>query len=229
MNILEIIKENDKIPRGTSFITWDKKFLCLNYASIGEESYNRYFNRLDFEERTYSKVIKLELLTDFINELPSNILLFQNLKEINIKGSRFWNLDMTQIPNTVEILYLTEHSNLSAECINGMDELINLSAIYLDFDTFKFFNIFIDSDYYNLNNDNSNSDIIPIPNLPKLKFITFCSGTFYKKESLKNDWLTIFKDHQLFRDIKNRISSVEIDYSTDFDIKMTLKNIMVVS
>jgi hypothetical protein len=224
------IKKKTLKTRMSSFITEDKKFLCLSYNNnisdgSSEESYNIYFDQLDNEQQIYTKVEKLELETDFINEIPKNVSKFIKLKELHVKGSRFWNLEMSQISTSVEVLYLTDHSNLSRGCVNGMDKLTNLSSVYLDFYPFNFLNIFeFEFGEYQSSEDSNEDNIIPIPNLPKLKFITFCSGILYSKEDVKSNWQSLFTEHQLFSNIKTRIASVEIDNNGCFDIKVTLND-----
>ncbi len=116
MNILKIVENiycTDNTNYSNSCITRDRKMLCLSYPMFDskETGFDEYFDKLDLEEQIYDKVETLILESDFIYEIPNNVLKFKNLKKINVVGSRFWNLESKQIPASVEILYLTEHTN----------------------------------------------------------------------------------------------------------------------
>lgn len=219
MDILNIIPNNvEPFPSSKcleSWITEDRQYLNLSYASLEngcfEQSYNKYFDELDLEEQTYTKVIKLSIETDFINRIPDNVMRFQNLTHLKITGSRFWDLSMDQIPETVRVLYLTEHSNLQPECLKGMDKLINLEEFCVDWHPFGFDNILIDLDYDTVEEVEQDEILFPITNLPKLKKIIFRSGIFYSKQDFKIKWIEILKIHPLFQNIRNRITNVSIE------------------
>lgn len=223
MNILKVV--NDNITNDIdlyNFITENKKFLYLSYPNIGdncsEEAYNKYFNQLDTEVGIYDKTEKLIFETDFIKKIPNNVLNFRNLKEIDIRGARFWELDCSHIPISIEVLRLIEHSNLHSKCINGMDKLINLTTLDLNCKPFDFSHIL---EYYeNTDTDEDEIDIIPIPNLPNLGSITI--HTNYYKYNLKPNWMTFFVNHALFNNIKNRINKLGLSGEDCIKIKIYL-------
>jgi hypothetical protein len=125
---------------------------------------------------------------------------------------------MEQIPETVEILYLTEHSNLQPRCVEGMDKLTNLKELHIDLITFGFADIFVYPDGYV---DYCNTeDIIPIPNLDKLKTMRFCSGIMYTRTDLKENWIDEFIAHPLFVNIEHRI--IDVTFSDDYKSEITL-------
>ncbi len=104
-----------------------------------------------------------------------------------------------------------------------MEKLVNLSEIYLDIKPFDFSNIF---EYCNQQFSNINiNDRIPIPDLPKLKSVSFHTGIFYKHEDLKFDWKKIFKNHYLFSKIKMRIIKVLLNESSSFPIIQVTLNV----
>lgn len=219
MNILKVVGNDLQTNSFISFITGDRKFLCLLYPSINND-YNSYFDKLDSEEGTYNKLEKLRIETDFINAIPENVSKFINLKTLIIEGSRFYDLKMIQVPISVEVLYLVEHTNLQRECIEGMDRLINLTSLYLDFKPFGFLNIF--KGEYNENKSENNIITIP-PNLMKLKLIEFHSSIGYSKEMLKHDWKTVFIRNGLFSNIRDRIKDIIVEDDLWFDISIMLE------
>ncbi len=194
----------------------------IDYTSPGIAEYNEYFDKLDLKDNIYNTTKKLTLDTNIITRLPDNIWKFKIVKEIDIRGTRFWNMDMTQIPKTVEILHLTELLNVSIKCFNGMNQMENLQILYLNFDIFVSASLFIFSDK-TTELIGSCDDFIPIPNLPKLKNIIFENDTdCYTDDTLKEIWTTILIDDMLFSKIKHRIISVEA-YDIDSFFKVIIK------
>lgn len=210
MHILKIINENIMYnTHNNNFITENKKFLCLSYPNIGdncnEEAYNKYFDQLDSEVGIYDKTEKLFLETDHIYKIPSNILKFRNLKEIDIRGSRFWDLNCSQIPISIEIIHLIEHSCLGCDCINGMDKLINITTLDLDCNPFNISRIFEYHDPIEIDE----TDVIPIPNLPNLESITL--RTICSKSELIPNWMPTFTNHRLFNNIRDKIDKIDLE------------------
>src|SRR5438067_11112693 len=116
-----------------------KSLILGDYSS--EDNYNQYFDQLNQNVDAYKSLETLSIETDNINEIPRNVSKFKNLIELRISGSRFWNLTMERIPKSVKVLYLIHHSNLQANCLKGMDRLINLVELHLDFYPFGFSNL----------------------------------------------------------------------------------------
>jgi hypothetical protein len=104
------------------------------------DDYNELFDELN----SYDTLETLKITTDFINSIPSNVLKFKNLKTLIADGSRFWDLTMEQVPTCVEVLDLTRQSNLSPECLRGMERLVNLKELRID----DVFNIIGGEEYY---------------------------------------------------------------------------------
>src|SRR5438105_4908724 len=75
--LLTTLKSHEKEPHMESFITEDHTYLNLSYLRLDEGcSYNQYFDQLDKEIQTYTKVKKLRIETDFIYSLPDNVSKF---------------------------------------------------------------------------------------------------------------------------------------------------------
>jgi hypothetical protein len=151
----------------------------------------------------------MNLQTDFIGSIPSNISHFVNLKHLEVSGSRFWNLKMSQVPVTVTKLILVHHTNLSPECTKGLERLVNLEHLELDIHPFGLYHIFDGGEYDN-NNENYD-DIIPIYNLPKLKMIVLESGIGFRKNELLDNWRDIVKNNKLFDNLRYRINCIEYE------------------
>ena len=141
------------------------------------------------------------------------------MTDLTVSGSRFWHLTMEQVPPTVEKLYLTEHSNLQPNCIKGMDNLINLTDVHLDFEPFAFHGLF---EYPPHGSYHDMEDIVPIPDLPKLTNILFKCGVHHDITDLKKNWIVLVMSHPLFKNIQNRIKSVNFDGSA---LIINLKNL----
>jgi len=106
--------------RFKNYISKDKNILILS-ADIQNNGYNDdydgYFDKLNDEVQIYDITETLIINSDSINEIPNNVLKFNNLKKLNVSGSRFWNLQLTQVPKSVETLIFIDHSNLPLYCL----------------------------------------------------------------------------------------------------------------
>jgi hypothetical protein len=222
MKMIKVINDND-IEREqchfNEFITQDSKYLYLSYSSLVEDecnirSYDKYLDELHVNFNIYNLTEKLFLNTDFISELPSNILKFNNLKEIEVQGSRFWDLECLQLPTSVTICRFIDHTNLIPTCIVGMDRLTNLVSLHLDDGPFDFIQLIDANRYLKRHYSDETLEIIPIPNLSTLKSINIYPGDDIK--ILVPDWKDRVMKHKLFINIKNRIVNVEIknEYET---------------
>src|SRR3989338_5401263 len=68
-----------------------------------EERYNLYLSEYKYKENI--KVIYIH--NDCINDIPSNISQFNNLKRLIVEGSRLMNLDnINLLPNSLEYLWI---------------------------------------------------------------------------------------------------------------------------
>lgn len=205
VNNSDIRKENKYF---NEYITQDNKYLHLSYSSLVNngsslESYNEYLDELDLKFNIYKLTEKLFLCTDFIHKLPSNILKFINLKEIEVDGTRFWDLNCSQLPISITTIRFY-YTNLSSDFIIGMDRLINLYSLHIYDRSFDFSRIHIDEQH--------NPDLDkPIPNLPVLKFINIylCEATELYLAS--NNWKNKIMNHKLLSDVKNRIINMEFE------------------
>ncbi len=124
------------------------------------------------------------------------------------------------VPSTLEVLCLTDHSNLSSDCLVGIDELINLKELHLDASAFFIDQLLIYPDREENKNDKNN---IPIANLPNLKIVSFVFGIIIFKEDFLDNWIELLKADFLFSIINQRISSITFEYDMVYQIIVTLK------
>jgi hypothetical protein len=178
------------------------KSLRLDYYSAEgfdgckEESYNNYFDELN----EYDTLEELYIHTDFIHNLPSNVLKFTKLKKLEIAGSRFWNLTMERVPVSVEKLIMTEHSNLSPRCIIGMNRLVNLKELWVD-DVFDVWvHIATDTDCTCTDKYTSDEPIISMHHIPNL-LVVIKQGWCGHWE-LEKGWQNKIAKIKVFQDIR---------------------------
>ena len=202
-----IIKyKNIKFPSTEHFcaiLTENNEYLHLSYVGIEstQESYNFYFDELNKDKNIYTRVSKLSIETDFIYDLPSHIFKFINLTHLSIAGSRFWDLNMTKIPNTAKVLHI-EDANCGEYCLEGIEGLCNLEELHVNLDRFNLQGIF---EYGCEDNEISESFI----HLPNLKKIWLRSGVVYNQSDLKENWRSILLDNISFQKIRENIVSVD--------------------
>lgn|SRR3989338_2805871 len=94
-----------------------------------EERYNLYLSEYKYKENI--KVIYIH--NDCINDIPSNISQFNNLKRLIVEGSRLMNLDnINLLPNSLEYLWIKGGNIPFYKISDQLGHLKNL--IYLDLD-----------------------------------------------------------------------------------------------
>ncbi len=198
-------------PYHSSYFSSDYTILHLDYYSIENNQYNEFFEQMNDSYHIYSQVQTLYICTDFINELPEVILNFQVLKNIIVEGSRWWNLNMTQIPTSIEMVAFTGQSNLTANSLKGCERLINLKTLKLDPCAF---NIKIRE----LWESNNPIDLdISIPNLSNLIVIIF---ELPYGDVLDNpNWSIEISQHPVLVQVKHRIKTITYDHG---DIQIIL-------
>lgn len=203
-----------KAEFGDMGLSGDRKFLHLNYYSFkgfkgsSEEEYNKLFDELNL----YDTLEEFYLVTNFIYSIPSHVLKFTKLKTLTIEGTRFWGLTMEQIPASVEVLDLTRQSNLTVNCIKGMERLVNLKKLYLD----DIFGIITNRYYIN------NEPTIPLAYIPGL-IVEFQTELYpYDKE----DRVIVEKrlrDNKLFSGLNFELNDYGEDNEDDYIIRMRVK------
>ena len=193
--------DDKKTPRSMdSFISADSKHLYLSHDLMD------LMDQLD--KNTYHRVEVLRFETDLIHRLPENILElgFENLKYLSVSGSRFWDFDMRQVPENVQTLVLVDQANLQDTCIRGMERLNNLRELRISMEPFDF------SDIFNrqVHMKHHHYKMVTMPLIPRLRHIYFHTGVGYRKEDLVTGWKRIFKSNQLFTQIKQHITQIEL-------------------
>jgi hypothetical protein len=187
----------------------------------------------------YDTLETIQLKTDYFYGTPLCISKFKKLTNLEISGSRMWDLNMRSIPNSVKVLKFITYANLPSKCIEGMHKLINLETLYLDIDSFSLKLIKPCYSFSRWNYDKQK--IIPIPNLQNLTTIIFLINKDFYYENGKNDFsdkaeceqlIENNKDyistHSLFENIVHRINNICFSSKCDYDcnsyliIKLTL-------
>ncbi len=191
--------------------------------SHSTKSYNDFFDRLNQSEKTYVTVESLYLETNYLRSIPEKIKEFQRLNELTITGSNFWDLNLINIPITVNILRLVKYTRLRSIDLLGLDRLINLQELHVDATAFYLEQLFL----YSCRVDDSYGHyVIAMPNLPKLKCICFYYNQIPLKNQLKEDWIDLLKKNPLFHHIVNRIDSIKITNNLE-QITITLKTQLI--
>jgi len=205
LKVVEIVPNDTNGASFKNFLTEDRTFLHLSYPGLddGIEGYNNFFDWLDQSDHTYDTVKRLTIETDFIYSLPAGVSKFQNLAKLVVSGSRFWDFTCELVPTSVTHLDLTDHSNLQPKCIKGMDRLVNLCELKLDWTPFGFNGLFFweEIDVTEIH--------IPIPDHPSLASIWFRSGIYARFSDLRDDWQKIFFSLPLFDKIRHRIAQID--------------------
>ncbi len=142
MKELKIFDSTQEKSTPNNYLTLDRKYLHLYEINLKEsfntKLYDEFFDQLNNTQNIYSTVENLYLQTDLIDSIPRQIKKFEKLNQLTISGTRFWNLDLINVPQSVKVLSLIDHLNLHSNCLIGMDQLINLEEIYLEAETFYF-------------------------------------------------------------------------------------------
>ena len=177
------------------------------------EGYNNFFDKLDNEINSYTNVKSLYIETDFISYLPENVMKFKNLISLRVSGSRFWDLNMEQVPTTVKYLSFIEHSNLANDCVKGMERLVNLEILIIDEEPFRIIT-------HETNYNEEYEEIIPVVDLPKLK--TIFLDKYFNMSIFEGDCSDEhITNNPFFNNIRHRIDKIKfLDYK-----KKPLENI----
>ncbi len=166
------------------------KYLHLSYPNIenisedSEEGWNVSISEMNKIFKVYDECEKMYLETDFYWKFPKIFLNFLKLKELKIEGIRLFDIDCTQIPESVEVLEIYS-CNLNSNVLNGIEKLMNLKTIKLSIDILE------------------NNHII-FPNLTNIKEIYFYSDPFLGEEDIFNN--------NIFDNIRNRITKINNEY-----------------
>lgn len=179
-------------------------------AMYDEENCNKILDDL----KSYDTLKELHIHGDSILAIPSNVLKFKNLKYLEVSGCRFWKLNMTQVPISVETLILTRHANLQPKCIVGMERLVNLKNLEI----MDVFGITACVDVEQTACD-SPCDDLRLPNMKGLT-ITFESQT--RGFTPIHGWREQVLNDALFKNIKNDDNiTLEADTGSALVVKFT--------
>ena len=181
--------------------------LHLGYPPI--QDYDAYFDQLDTEISSYKSIKNLIMITDYIYEIPPTVKKFQNLEYLNLIGSRWWDLNMTQVPKNVSYLRLTNQTNLQPECLEGMENLTNLKQLYLDMAPFDIISSITHEWCYHYREKVQNmKPNINLVDLSSLKLIVFDLGIGAHADDIIDNWKEVLLAHPLFKNIKHRIDNM---------------------
>jgi hypothetical protein len=164
----------------------------------------------------YSMVTHLAIETDSIHELPKEVSKFRNLIFLNVQGSRFWDLKMTQVPVSVRFLYFISLSNLTCSCLEGMEKLIQLEELHIDVGPWQLDKILLDQELDDLEYETR----IPFAYIPHLRSITFYIGYPLDNASIEPGWEKRIKSHWLFDQTRCTIKSITYTGEMGFTIEM---------
>lgn len=168
-----------------------------NFDGCKTSSYDELFDKLNL----YDTLQILTIGTDFINILPPNVLKFKKLKSLTVIGSRWCDLNMTQIPPSVERIVLVDQTNLSYRCLIGMEKLVNLKELYLDYSAFNLPAI-NDPDYlYTNDHTDVPADQVQLVQIPNLS-IYLVYNMYVKTNNFISGWEFLILDHYLFKNMK---------------------------
>ena len=172
--------------------------LNLNYPpSKGIEGIRpRILPELNKRLKIYSVVKKLTIETDFLNQLPVEFRNFETVCEMNIQGSRWWNLTCENLPISTKKLVMWEQSNLNPSVMTGSERLINLQEIILDWETF--FTFGDDSQYLDIQAITEN--VVPIARMGSLLTVTFQAGQSFWGDEMDDDWKERVISSPLFKE-----------------------------
>ena len=207
-------------------------YLCLSYASqekldsrepwlleIGDVLHDIHepciFEELDRTENIFENVTHLYVDHSRLFELPLAAKRFQKLEFVDIRGCRCWDLAMSQVPQTVTTLKFIDQTNLSQECVNGMEGLVRLQHLYLDFDTFNLLPIFHE---YQVRDCFTTTPNVPLVNISTLQNIHLTGISDDPEETFVEDWPTRIREVDLFANIRARIRNVCLNDSNDIVI-----------
>jgi hypothetical protein len=227
-NIVDILENEDdeeaKHERHfDNFLSHSWTYLHLSYPGVRYDfdgaGYDELFDYLNDIYSIYELVDNLYIETDFINRIPANVMKFVNLEKLTITGSRFWDLNMTQVPPSVTKLDLTEHSNLSTNCIIGMEKLTNLEELVLDGYPFDL-GIFTTA-----SREDRYEKCGALANLPSLKEVAFKWGGVWPPHELVDGWKDVIIKHEIFSNIKSRIKHSAIEITDDELLTINLSDV----
>jgi hypothetical protein len=197
--------------------TYDLKTVKIVYPHIKDDKDKSYVERLDeyideLDNRydIYDLTENLHLETDSTSDAPSNLLCFKNLKTINLFGSRFSNINMDCLPNTVEEIGVSG-SNLDGFLYNGLYKKQNLKKLWVDCDDFGF------DDVSSSNNKACErfDDVFPLDDILTLGKIVITTSHCWNDKDIKEDYAEIIKNNSLFAEIKYRI--IRVDHISGHD------------
>jgi len=122
-----MIKVVDHLPKTNFYdtcITKDgtRMYYCPSYEN--EEEMDQEF--------VIQNVKDIDTCSDFIWYIPKWISSCLELEKIRVKGSRWFNLELSQLPKNVQWVEFVEQTNLNIDCLKGMECCEKLVHLFLD-------------------------------------------------------------------------------------------------
>jgi len=121
--------------KGNTICIYDHfRFTNQELVALHQDNQFNFFQRLQQEYHVFEMIENMTIETDGCFGFENDILKqFTKLKYLHISGSRWWNLQMNQFPDSIESLQLTDSANLSLKKLwNGIETMVNLKTLYLD-------------------------------------------------------------------------------------------------
>ena len=182
------------------------------YYCMVEDSkdFDLYLDSINEKYDVYEKITCISIETASVVSLAKNFLKFVRVKEIIFNGPRFFYLNCTNIPKSVEKIDATEQTNLPESFLFGSETLTNLTEIRLcgrPYVDGRDFPEYYDPEYSLEPLENPT----PIADLPRLERIIIVCESFQVNEFAvfnANDYKTLITNLSLLKNVKYRIFNV---------------------
>lgn len=197
---------------------FDGRLLYLSYPDVRNDgltnkegllNLDREFINLDKEYNIVENTSELYIESDLYQILPNIVREFKNLEIVEISGSRWFELNCTQFPQSVKKIIVSEQLNLPEDFLNGSHYLLNLEEIHIPMycllDTLK--NYPTDEQ----EEENKQQSLLyyqPIADLPNLHKIVLVTYSCLDRDDIRSDWKVYIENLPLLENVKYRIHKI---------------------
>ena len=167
----------------------------------------------------------IDICSDFIWYIPRWISSCLALEKIRVKGSRWFNIELSQLPKNVQSVEFVNQTNLNIECLKGMECCEKLVHLFLDLTEISLVPI-ENSDathhpYFKILDEQEIK--YPLRKTASLTTIQLeCRYDFFTDTEISGDWFweneqdcdfvnykNALLQHSLFREIRDHVQSIE--------------------
>jgi len=212
---------DDKGDHETNF--YHDGYLCLRGHGVNHESL--LFDELDSALNLYRSCTKIRIDTDSVfHPFPEEIKKFQMLKSVHLHGTRWFYLNCSQLPNTIETLDVTKQNNLSPTFCEGIENLTGLKDLHIELN-------YIDkSSFYDFTpSPDCMEDFqkhLPIPHNSSLENIWIHTDVHTVRYLDKENLIDNVRDAPFMENIRHRIISIEALFvANDYQDQCTVARI----